>query len=292
MKRTLAFLTFALFYIVSFAVGTLFSYFTKDYITNIYLNLFLADVIATVLIYFSSLIAKNASTYDAYWSLQSLWLITLAYLVFKVPFHPLHLITIIPFLLWAIRLTVNWLITFKGFDWEDFRYRDIKTDHPRIAQLLVFVGIMLIPTCLVYLGTMPLLHLIQLSEINLITSILGGVIVLSGTILEMVSDIQKMKFKGTALPNQLCEVGLWKFSRHPNYLGEIMIWVGLFISSVNVFWWPNIFGFALIIFLFLFISIPMMEKHILKSRPQFAEYKQRVSMLLVLPQRKPKNETK
>jgi steroid 5-alpha reductase family enzyme len=76
--------------------------------------------------------------------------------------------------------------------------------------------------------------------------------------------------------------GIWSASRHPNYLGEISFWWGLyfFALSANPEKWWVIIGPVAITCMFLFASIPMIEKRLLERRKDYAEYKKRVPMLL------------
>ena len=85
-----------------------------------------------------------------------------------------------------------------------------------------------------------------------------------------------------------CQNGLWNYSRHPNYLGEILIWVGaylvLLVVDINL-WWLG-FGFILMILLFEFISIPMAEKRHKFRRNDYIDYIKSTNRLLILPKRK------
>jgi steroid 5-alpha reductase family enzyme len=67
--------------------------------------------------------------------------------------------------------------------------------------------------------------------------------------------------------------GLWAYSRHPNYFGEVLFWWGLYLFAVAAepaFWWA-IFGPLAMTMLFIFISVPMMEKHLMERKPCYAE---------------------
>ena len=81
---------------------------------------------------------------------------------------------------------------------------------------------------------------------------------------------------------EIIRVGLWKYSRHPNYLGEIIFWYGvalvLILPSYN-FWYLGL-GAILNTLLFLFISIPLAENHMKTYKPGFDEYKKKTRMLL------------
>jgi steroid 5-alpha reductase family enzyme len=82
--------------------------------------------------------------------------------------------------------------------------------------------------------------------------------------------------------------GLWGWSRHPNYFGEISFWVSIFLFSLPLFmsgmYWL-ISGMVMMIILFVFISIPMMEKREMRKEG-YEAYRKRVSALVPLPPRK------
>jgi steroid 5-alpha reductase family enzyme len=75
--------------------------------------------------------------------------------------------------------------------------------------------------------------------------------------------------------------GLWAWSRHPNYLGEITFWTGLFIMALGASWfnWWTVIGLAGMVLLFTKVSIPMMEERQMERKPGYSEYKQRTSVL-------------
>tara|TARA_S200000501_G_C20466083_1_gene587280 strand:- start:255 stop:656 length:402 start_codon:yes stop_codon:yes gene_type:complete len=99
-----------------------------------------------------------------------------------------------------------------------------------------------------------------------------------GVLYEIISDQQLYNFKknNTGIINS----GLWKYSRHPNYYGEILFWWGIYfygVSSGTVFNW--IFAPIAMTIMFLYVSIPWIENKIIKTRPKYLEYKNKVSVL-------------
>jgi steroid 5-alpha reductase family enzyme len=98
-----------------------------------------------------------------------------------------------------------------------------------------------------------------------------------------VADEQMKKFRmNPDNKGKLMREGLWKTNRHPNYLGEISTWWGLYFFSLSAgydMWW-TIAGPLTVTLMFVFISIPMLEKRELQRRPQYADYKKEVAMLL------------
>ena len=78
---------------------------------------------------------------------------------------------------------------------------------------------------------------------------------------------------------------LWKYSRHPNYLGEVLFWYGIYFmglsSGIMPIW--TILCPLVMLFLFIFISCPMMDKRSLKNRSDYQDYMNKTSQLFLLP---------
>jgi steroid 5-alpha reductase family enzyme len=284
-NKSLSLLLIAIVYVLSFGAGGAALYFLKGRIPPL-VNLFIADTTATVIVYIFNLFFKNASFYDPYWSVQPPLLLAGFYFVYGVPFQAVHLWAVIPLILWAIRLTVNWAVGFDNLAWQDWRYRSIKEQNPRHEKAIVFFGIMYMPTCLVFLGTIPLWYMVNAVELSPLPPCLGGIVILTGTILEFIADREMKRYKADPRRGPYIYSGLWKYSRHPNYLGEILVWTGLFIAGLQNFHSLSLPGALLIIVLFITTSIPMMEKHLLARTPLYRDYQRDVPMLLPLPPRR------
>lgn len=97
-----------------------------------------------------------------------------------------------------------------------------------------------------------------------------------------------MHFLRTTTEKVTCRRDLWKYSRHPNYLGEILIWVGVYCSLLLTDYslWFTFIGIIIMLFLFIVISIPMMEKRQVNRRSDYKDYQRKTSILLILPNRK------
>jgi steroid 5-alpha reductase family enzyme len=105
--------------------------------------------------------------------------------------------------------------------------------------------------------------------------IIGFTVWTIGFLFEAIADFQLLKFKQN-LTNKIIQTGLWKFSRHPNYFGEVLLWWGIFLFALPFAFWTIISPLT-ITFLILFVSgIPMLEKKY-ENNAEFAEYKKRTS---------------
>jgi steroid 5-alpha reductase family enzyme len=169
---------------------------------------------------------------------------------------------------------------FENLEWEDWRYRDLKSKNPRLSHFIVFIGIMMMPTVLVFLGIVPYWYLLHAQFPGMVLPAAGGFIILLGTTFEFFADNQMRRYKRNKNSGPYIDEGLWRYSRHPNYLGEILIWAGLFIAGLVNFHILSIAGVLLIILLFCCISIPMMERHILEKNPEYAVYRKTVRPLI------------
>ena len=275
-----------LIYIMAFGVGII----PFVFIESMVLATFIFTAIATFIIYLFSICFKDVSIYDPYWSVAPVVMILINMIKY-------HLWTINAFfililvLIWSLRLTINWFITYKGLGNEDWRYKKYREKYkPFIFQIISFTGLHFIPTIVVFLGLISGLFAIRENEFSYL-SLVGAVIMVMAVYLEFLSDKTIHEFlKEHQGEKKTCNISVWKYSRHPNYLGEMSFWTGLFIYFV--FACPSIWyyglGFLSIILLFLVVSIPLMEHHNMERRIDYQEYKEKTSMLLILPNKKDK----
>lgn len=286
-KKTLGLI--ALFFIYAFAVaiGGLLFYLLKDHM-HFFLAILIADAISTIFVWGSGLVFKTPSVYDPYWSLQTFFI----YLGLLIYFNNWNLFTIVPLVaifIYSVRLTVNFIIGFHDLSYIDWRYKMLKQRSGKLFQLVNLFGICMFPTLVVYSASLPLFMYASLPiESFSYWNFIGSGVILLGTLLELISDIQMKSFiKNRASREEVINIGLWKYSRHPNYLGEILIWFGVLMILIitNYTYWYLSFGAIINLLMFLFISIPMEEKHMLEYKPNIKEYIKSTHMLLLLPKK-------
>lgn len=113
--------------------------------------------------------------------------------------------------------------------------------------------------------------------------LLAALVTLGAIGLEATADAQLRAFvRSKPAPEAILSSGLWAFSRHPNYCGEVFFWWGLYLFALAAdpaYWWA-IVGPIAISCLFLFVSIPMIERRMLARRPAFAARMKEVSALV------------
>lgn len=282
MKKCRDLLIILSIYVFAYAVGIL----ACSFMENLVLKCFLFDTAATVVIFFFSVILVNSSVYDAYWSLTPM-VMSLCLFIGNRAFSVWQLIFLAVFNIWSIRLTVNWITVFTDFGYEDWRYRKFREETPKLLWPIVnFFGIHYMPTVFVFLGMLPLFEIIK-QPLGAM-SIPGFTVMASGILLEFFADRDMHSFLSDAAKGSVCRIGLWHYSRHPNYLGEITAWLGVFMSMLpySPDKWYYCIGFAVIAIMFNVISIPLMEKRQLARRPAYSDYQSETSRVLLLPVRK------
>lgn len=275
-NRTFSFIAVAVVYVLVTILGVV--TFNNLPFTNVWLKLLIADVVATAGTFVFSIIFKNASVYDPYWSVQPI-VIIFAFAIGK-KLNAMRVLTLVVISLWGIRLTANWAYTFKNLNHQDWRYTMLKEKTGVFYPLINFLGIHLFPTLVVYACVLPAVYIFLLDlQINLLSVVFFAVSVFAFT-LQGISDVQMHAYRKERTGNFIRR-GLWKYSRHPNYLGEILMWWGIaltFITALPNMWY---FGAGALIntLMFLFVSIPMADKR--QSKKQgFSEYKAQTRMLL------------
>ncbi|MDD3521064.1 MAG: DUF1295 domain-containing protein [Actinomycetota bacterium] len=282
-KRTTSFLFIGLIYIIAFFIAYLFYYLTKS--SHILVSTFIADVAATIVVWGFGLLFGNASAYDPYWSVAPIAIIVFWIIILNQAFNWIHLFFLAAIFIWGLRLTMNWAIRWKGFTHQDWRYTMLKNKNPGLWFFTNLIGINLMPTIIVYLALIPVYFgLIAGKTFDAsIISVLGLAICLGAVIMQLISDFQMDRFKNNnSQRDRHIDNGLWRYSRHPNYFGEVSFWWGIWIIQLgaDLRTLITVIGPIAMTLLFLFISIPMMETHITSSKPGYKIYKKQVSILI------------
>lgn len=279
-KKTSSILIITLVYILAAVAGFIVFKQLYDDVLHEYWALFVADVVATIIVWGFGLYYKNVSVYDPYWSVFPPVAFT-AWAFHKMVFSTPVILLLIAVWYWGIRLTGNWAYTFKGLDHEDWRYtRYRETQPPLLFHIINFFGLNMVPTLVVFAAMLPGLGLFESQAAALPLTWVGFAICLASATIQLLADTQIHRFRDSH-PGQYCNVGLWRHGRHPNYFGEIMMWWGVWVMYASLFgfdWF--ILGPVAMTALFLCVSIPMMERRQLQNKPGYADYKKATRMLI------------
>lgn len=274
-----------LIYLISFYLSYIL---VPESISNIWLKITIWHIYATIFIYIGSVILKNSSLYDPFWSVAPIPIALYLAVNFENTLIVKFLV-LTPIIFWALRLTRNWIISWEGFEHEDFRYIDLKNTSMFKAEFNNFFGIHLFPTLIVNLSLYPLVFILTNNSNSSIFLSFASLFTFLAVVLETISDEQMREFRKNPLNNgKTMKYKLWKYSRHPNYLGEIGFWFGIYmmgLSSGMAPFWIIICPLTMLA-LFIFVSCPMMDNRSLMNRPDYKDYMEVTSQLMLLPPKK------
>jgi steroid 5-alpha reductase family enzyme len=251
-------------------------YLTLAFILFLYMNFW----------YVISLLKKRNDVADIAWGLGFVLLAWVSFFL-SGAFEARNLMINIMVSIWGLRL--GWHIHYRNTGkTEDYRYLAWRKEWGKWFYLRSYVQVHLLQGFLLFLIVLPVIVInktpgLLLSWLDMI----GVVVWFFGFCFEAIGDAQLSQFiKNPANKGKLMQSGLWAFTRHPNYFGEVILWWGIWLMSIST---PNslftVLGPLTITILILKVSgIPILEKKMAEN-PDFAEYKRRVSAFFPLPPR-------
>ena len=250
-----------------------------------------ADVAATLVVFAASVRHGNSSLYDPYWSVAPIpivaWWLAQAAPGTSAPRRWLAAALV---LAWAVRLTANCLGRWRDLADEDFRYREIRRRTGRWYWPASLLSIHLFPTAWVLLGLLPLYPALVLPARALGWLDAAAALLTGGAVLvEALADLQLRRFLARRTePAAVLETGLWGWSRHPNYLGEVLFWWGLWLFGLaaDPAWWWTAAGPLAITALFSFVSVPWMDRRMEAHHPGWRARRAGVPALWPWPARR------
>ena len=211
-----------------------------------------------------SLLLKNSGIADIAWGLGFCLIAAYCWITVE-PTFPGAFVVLIMVFLWGFRLAgyIFWRGLGKAEDW---RYKKWRDDWGKTFYVRSYLQVFLLQGFLMILVSFPVINIITSqgapSELGWV-EVLGVGLWLIGFLWETISDFQLYFFKkNPANKGKIMTTGLWAYSRHPNYFGEILLWFGVLIFSLpygNQL--TSLFGFLVITFLVVKVSgVAMLEK--------------------------------
>jgi steroid 5-alpha reductase family enzyme len=181
--------------------------------------------------------------------------------------------------MWGLRLALH--IFFRNWNQgEDFRYAKWREENgPRWWWVSLF-QVFLLQGVLMWLISAPLIAAQTSGFPAIITplEVIGVVVWMIGFLFEMIGDLQLMSFKQNPKnKGKVFTKGLWKFTRHPNYFGEAVLWWGYYIFALASGSWWTIFSPIIMTYLLLKVSGVAMLERTMKSKPGYEQYMRRTS---------------
>lgn len=187
--------------------------------------------------------------------------------------------------IWGVRLSLHIGLRNRGKA-EDSRYRKWREEWGRNAAVRVYFQIFLLQGFLMVVILVPVTHILAHMSSDLIwLDAVGLAVWLLGFVFETIGDFQLTRFKkDPGNRGRIMTSGLWKYTRHPNYFGEVTLWWGVWLIACSTpGGWKTVCGPATITALIMFLSgIPLLERNY-EGNIQFQLYKRRTSAFFPLP---------
>jgi steroid 5-alpha reductase family enzyme len=234
--------------------------------------------ISYILLFLLSIFLKDNSIADIFWGIGFLQ-VAIHSLYLSGNYGTSKLIFNVIITLWALRIfgyILSKKISKKG---EDPRYVKWRNEW-KFFYLRSFFQVYILQGFLLLIISIPiiLINSSNISEIR-IQTIIGLLIALFGLTYETIGDLQLKKFVKTKKPEEIMTKGLWKYSRHPNYFGESVFWLGITIVALQISF-ITIISWILITLLLRFVSgVPLAEERY-KNNKQFQTYKNKTPPML------------
>lgn len=231
-----------------------------------------------ILLFSLSLYLKDNSIADIFWGIGFLIITWVLYLLAWEVNLP-QTIVLILVALWAFRISIYIFSKKLKKSGEDPRYAVWRSEW-KYFKTRSFFQVYMLQMILMCIVATPIwfLFLSVYQEAPLFTYIWLS-IALFGLIFETIADWQLSQFMKIKRPGQIFTSGLYSISRHPNYFGESVFWLGVSIIALQA----NLFalvGWAVITYLLLFVSgVPMLEKRY-EGNKEFEEYKKKVGVFV------------
>ena len=238
---------------------------------------FAAVISFLTVLWLISLIVKDASIIDIFWGPSFIVLGSSLIIFMDKLYSERALMILFLVILWGMRLAIHLGIRNIGHG-EDFRYVEWRKEGGSNYWWFSFFRVFTLQGALATLvGVSIYFGYLNNNPLSYIEVFFGSTLFFIGIAWESISDIQLKKFrKNPKNKGKICKVGLWKYSRHPNYFGDLVVWFSIFtfsLSSNNILiilgslLSPLIMGM-----IFYYITGPILDQAMIKSRPKYKEY--------------------
>ncbi|MEX1308494.1 MAG: DUF1295 domain-containing protein [Eubacteriales bacterium] len=222
---------------------------------------------------------KNAGLIDVGWGFG---FVLLAWIGFVQTLSVVSLVLTAMVTLWGLRLTYHVFKRNVGKP-EDYRYAKFRADWGKWFSLRAFFQLFMFQALMMVIISLAFIYGNSQSEIIRPALFVAGILVFTvGFLFEAVGDAQLKRF--VSQPDnkgKLIETGLWRYTRHPNYFGEAMLWWGVYLSALaaGAPWWTVISPITITLLIRFVSGVPMLERRN-KNKAGFEAYSKRVNIFV------------
>jgi len=226
---------------------------------------------------------KDASIADPFWG-PGFALVAAVYWIVDGQHGARGTVILLLVIAWAVRLGHHLLLRNRAHG-EDARYRAMRERYGEGWERASLFRVFWLQGVLLWVISAPLFGAVRSLEPLGTLDLVGVLVFVVGLTLEAVADRQLVRFKADPENRgRVLDTGLWRYSRHPNYFGDAVLWWGAYlVAAAGGAYWTAI-GPVLITFLLLRVSgVVLLEKGLRASRPEYAAYVERTSAFIPWP---------
>ena len=283
-NKILSFVCLGIAHVIAIIIGTVIG---TSMTGEIWVNLLVAGLVSTIILFIFSVVFGNTSFFAPYWGLMPL--VAVLAMCNHKNMSLLRFLLALCVVVWGGRLTVHWVKNFADLRREDWRTVQVRKNAGAFYPVMNFLGIHLMPSLVIFLCMLPVSVAFEFEAKFSALSLLFILIALGGLAIEIYADYHMSIFHldlADGYVTGCCRYGLWKNSRHPNYLGEMIFWSGIAIAVILNLpsKWFVIIGPLALIAMFVLISIPMMETR-LKGKAGYSRHFKTTHLLLPIPKK-------
>jgi steroid 5-alpha reductase family enzyme len=190
--------------------------------------------------------------------------------------------------LWGLRLGWHVFNRNRG-EGEDPRYAKWREQHGQRWWWLSLFQVFLLQGAILWIVSLPIQFATGLTgaEHYTVWDAVGELVWAVGFLMETISDAQLRAFKNDPERSGVLDTGLWRFSRHPNYFGDALLWWGIWLIALSVPWgWVTFPAPILMTLLLRYVSgVPLAER-MMEGRPGWDAYVRRTPIFVPGPRRR------
>lgn len=234
-----------------------------------------------------SVIVKNASIVDMWWG-PGILLIGLTYFLTTDGAQSRGRMVVSLLALWAIRLA--WHIGARNIGHgEDFRYAKWRRERGASWWWVSYLRVFVLQAVIAWIISMPLYYAITPATPARFTAFdfAGAILFAIGFLFEAVGDEQLRQFKADPTSkSRVLDTGLWRYTRHPNYFGEAVLWWGFGLFAISTGGYASLIGPAIMTFFLIRVSgVALLEQTLRQTKPEYLGYIERTSAFFPRPPR-------
>jgi len=237
-------------------------------------------LMAVTLLWLLSLLLRDTGIVDVFWGLGFVFVYWLSYALAAQPATARHLLLGLLVTIWGVRLALHILRRNWG-QGEDFRYARWRQEAGKAWWWRSYFKVFLLQGVILWLVAWPLLATMANTNPQPVVwlDVLALLVWVSGFIFEAGGDWQLSRFKkDPANKGSLMTSGLWRYTRHPNYFGDALIWWAFYLFAVAAGGWWTIFSPLLMTYLLRRVSgVAMLERTLRETKPGYAAYMSRTN---------------